>query len=136
VWSHPTVATAATRGRGALEKSEAANHLLPVQAVNQQRLFMSHRRLVVHGFAIALLVTTATLAAGPGTAQTPRSEQEASPSPSQDKSVSVTAPQADLKVDRERGQVQVRAPHSSVSVDTNAGQVRVRAPYVDLDVRW
>jgi len=104
-------------------------------AVNQQRLLMSNRRLVVHGLAIALLATTGTLAAGPGTAQAPR-EQEAPRSPSQDKSVSVTVPQADIKVDRERGQVQVRAPHSSVSVDADAGQVRVRAPYVDLDVRW
>ena len=97
---------------------------------------MSNRRLVVHGFAIALLATIGFFAAGPGTAQSPRSEQEAPRSPSQDKSVSVTVPQADMKVDGERGQVEVRAPHSSVSVDADAGRVRVRAPYVNLDVRW
>jgi hypothetical protein len=97
---------------------------------------MSNRRLVAAGFAIALVAAMGAFAAGPGTAQAPRQEQAARPPTPQDRGVSVTAPQADVRVDSERGQVRVRAPHSSVSVDADAGQVRVRAPYLDLDVRW
>ena len=69
-------------------------------------------------------------------AQAPRQEQEAPRSAPRDNGVSVTAPQADVRVDGARGQVRVRAPQSSVSVDADAGQVKVRAPYVNLDVRW
>ena len=97
---------------------------------------MSYRRFAAAGFAIALVGAMGALAAGPGKAQAPRPEQEPPRSAPQAGGVSVTAPQADIRVDGERGQVEVRAPHSSVSVDADAGRVKVRAPYVDLDVRW
>ena len=97
---------------------------------------MSNRRLVAVGCAIALVAAMGAFAAGPGRAQAPRQEQEAPRSMPQDRGVSVTASQAEVRVDGQRGQVRVRAPHSSLSVDADAGQVKVRAPYVDLDVRW
>ncbi|HEU0062779.1 MAG TPA: hypothetical protein VFR19_23065 [Hyphomicrobiaceae bacterium] len=101
---------------------------------------MSNRRFAAVGFAIALVAALvgamSAFAAGPDRAQAPRPEQEPPRSAPQDGGVSVTVPQADIRVDGERGQVEVRAPHSSVSVDADAGRVKVRAPYVDLDVRW
>src|SRR5262245_29949517 len=97
---------------------------------------MSNRRFAAVGFAVALVAAMGGLAAGPGRAQAPRAEQEPPQSAPQDGGVGVTAPQAEVRVDGERGQVKVRAPKSSVSVDADAGRVKVRAPYVDLDVRW
>ena len=53
-----------------------------------------------------------------------------------DRKVHVAAPDTDVNVDKERGNVRVRAPYTKVDVDPDRGQVRVRAPYVNLDVRW
>jgi len=99
-------------------------------------LLMSHKRLAVAGYGIALVGAMGAFAVGPGKAQAPQAEQEAPRSAPRDKGVSVTVPQADVKVDGERGQLRVRAPHTAVSVDADAGRVEVRAPYVNLDVRW
>ena len=97
---------------------------------------MSHKRLAAAGYVIALVGAICAVAVGPGKAQAPQAEQEAPRPASQDKGVSVTVPQADVKIDGERGQVRVRAPHTAVSIDADAGRVEVRAPYVSLDVRW
>ena len=104
---------------------------------------MSKTGLVASGFAIALVAGTAVFVTTVGRAQAPgepappaATDPAGPPATSQDGDVRVTAPQATVKVDKERGKVSVRAPASAVDVDVDAGQVKVRAPYVNLDVRW
>jgi hypothetical protein len=96
---------------------------------------------VAVGFVIVILAGVAVFAPGIGRAeekgqeQPPATTDPARP-PAAPRGVSLIAPHADIKVDKEQGKVSVRAPASSVDVDVDGGQVRVRAPYVNLDVRW
>jgi hypothetical protein len=64
-----------------------------------------------------------------------RDRKDAS-SAGKDRDVHVTAPNTDVDVDKERGNVRVRAPYTKVDVNPDRGQVRVRAPHVNLDIRW
>jgi hypothetical protein len=91
--------------------------------------------LIACGFAIALLVVSGT-----GQAQVTEQDPPAATNPDQPRqppaSPDLTAPQTDIRIDKERGRVHVRAPYSSVNVDADGRQLQVRAPFINLEVRW
>lgn len=97
--------------------------------------------LVACGLAIALLAGDLVMS-GTGRAQVTEQDPPAATNPDQPQQpparpdLSLTAPQADIRIDKERGRVHVRAPYSSVNVDADGRQLQVRAPFFNLEVRW
>jgi hypothetical protein len=97
--------------------------------------------LIASGFAMALLAG-GLVVSGTGQAQVTEQDPPAATNPDPPRQppaspdLSVTAPQADIRIDKERGRVHVRAPYSSINVDADGRQLQVRAPFINLEVRW